>query len=326
MTSRALYLAVVIFCTAFLLQKLGKAQELTAATSPEMERLARALVGDWNTVETMEPGDEWPRGASREGTAKVRLASGGYTLVYETRSDGSAGKLDGFLTIWWDKDAKLYYFVACFNHPDSPCHMRGTAHWEGERFVNDYEVMVDGKKTPCHDTFSFTPGDHKLVASMDIEGVTKTMITTDARRVTGASHATAASVEGGKLSAEQFNGLMKRLERAWNLNDAKGAADCFTDDAVYSAPPSERIRRGRAELFAFFGGERGRPRPMHMEWHHLVFDEGKQIGAGEYTFSYDIQTHGMVIIKIRDGRIANWREYEQESAAGWEEAVGANKF
>ena len=65
---------------------------------------------------------------------------------------------------------------------------------------------------------------------------------------------------------------------------------------------------------------------MHMEWHHLVFDEGTQIGAGEYTFSYDLQTHGMVIIKIRDGRIANWREYEQESAAGWEEAVGANKF
>ena len=65
---------------------------------------------------------------------------------------------------------------------------------------------------------------------------------------------------------------------------------------------------------------------MHMEWHHLLFDETSQIGAGEYTFSYDIQTHGMVIIKIRHGKIANWREYEQESTASWEEAIGPNRF
>jgi hypothetical protein len=63
-----------------------------------------------------------------------------------------------------------------------------------------------------------------------------------------------------------------------------------------------------------------------MEWHHLLFDEANQIGVGEYTFSYDIQTHGMVIVKISNGRIANWREYEQESPASWEEFISPNTF
>ena len=44
----------------------------------------------------------------------------GYTLLYEVHSDGSAGKLDGFLTIWWDQGTKLYYVIACFNNPSSP--------------------------------------------------------------------------------------------------------------------------------------------------------------------------------------------------------------
>jgi hypothetical protein len=47
-----------------------------------MDRLAKALVGDWDTVETMEPSDSWPTGAFRKGSVKVTLASGGYTLVY----------------------------------------------------------------------------------------------------------------------------------------------------------------------------------------------------------------------------------------------------
>jgi hypothetical protein len=56
----------------------------------------------------------------------------------------------------------------------------------------------------------------------------------------------------------------------------------------YSAPPNPRIRSGRAALYEFFGGATGRPRPMRMEWHHLVFDEASQVGVGEYTFEYEI--------------------------------------
>jgi hypothetical protein len=148
-----------------------------------MERLAKALVGDWNTTETMERGEVFPNGGSRRGLVHVRLAAGGTTLIYEVHSDGSAGKLDGMLVIWWDKAANLYRVFICFNNPNHPCEMRGTGHWEGDSFANDYEETVKGSKTPWRDTFTFTPDSHTLVAAMELgNGRMETMITTKATR------------------------------------------------------------------------------------------------------------------------------------------------
>jgi hypothetical protein len=153
------------------------------SASPEMDRLAKALAGDWNTTETMERTQFFPNGGSRHGTVHARLAAGGTTLIYEVHSNGSAGELDGMLIMWWDKAASLYRFIACFNNPNNPCRMRGTAHWDGDTFVNDYEETVNGKKTPWRDSFTFTPTSHTLVAAMDLgDGSMKTMITTRAAR------------------------------------------------------------------------------------------------------------------------------------------------
>jgi hypothetical protein len=150
---------------------------------PEMERLAKALLGDWNTRETMEQG-EFFSGGSRQGVVHVRLAAGGTTLVYEVHSDGSAGKLDGMLVIWWDKNASLYRVFVCFNNPNHPCEMRGTARWEGDLFVNDYEDVVKGRKTSWRDTFTFAPNSHTLVATMRAaDGAMQTQITTKAARL-----------------------------------------------------------------------------------------------------------------------------------------------
>jgi ketosteroid isomerase-like protein len=74
------------------------------------------------------------------------------------------------------------------------------------------------------------------------------------------------------------------------------------------------------------GVAHGRPKPMQMVWHHLVFDEEQQIGAGKYTFTCGMRTHGMVLIRLRDGKIANWREYEIDSPLDWEVLVGKNQF
>jgi carboxyl-terminal processing protease len=176
--------------------------------SPEMDRLARRLVGDWDTVEMMERGRSFPEGGSRKGHVQVRLASGGYTLIYEVHSEGSAGKLEGFLTIWWDKNAKLYYFLACFNNPNGPCRMRGTAHWESDSFVNDYDSVVNGNKTHWRDTFTFTPTSHLLVAAVDSgSGAMKPVITTTATRtLAGAPQSSGARVpdhESEKLPLEE---------------------------------------------------------------------------------------------------------------------------
>jgi hypothetical protein len=65
---------------------------------------------------------------------------------------------------------------------------------------------------------------------------------------------------------------------------------------------------------------------MKMAWHHLVFDEASQVGAGEYTFEMNNRYHGVVMVHIRDGRIANWREYQYQSTLSFEEFAGENRF
>jgi hypothetical protein len=128
-----------------------------------------------------------------------------------------------------------------------------------------------------------------------------------------------------KLDLDGFRSVMLTVAAGWNHGDAKGAASCFSENAVYSAPP-EPPHRGRRALYEFFGGAKGRELAMRMTWHHLIFDSVRQIGVGEYTFRYKIQTHGMVIVRISHGLILNWREYEVESKLPWEQFVGDNLF
>jgi hypothetical protein len=134
-----------------------------------------------------------------------------------------------------------------------------------------------------------------------------------------------ACIPRATQSAAEFSMLMQTVATAWNASDALTAASCFAEDATYSAPPSGGYH-GRKALYEYFGGPEGRERPMKMAWHHLVFDPEQQIGTGEYTFRYQIQTHGIVIVKIVNGLIAHWREYEVESNLDWEQFTSDNRF
>lgn len=118
--------------------------------------------------------------------------------------------------------------------------------------------------------------------------------------------------------ATEFRALMQRLADGLSSGNARQAAECFTEDAVYSEPPDKQLYRGREALFRFFGGEKGRPGAMEMTWHHLAFDEGRQIGFGEFTFEYGGKVHGIVIARIAGGRNRNWREYWYESPLDWD--------
>jgi SnoaL-like domain len=124
----------------------------------------------------------------------------------------------------------------------------------------------------------------------------------------------------------EFADLLNRLAAGWNQGNARLAADCFTADAIYTEPPDKQVYRGRDELFRFFGGESGRAGQMSMAWHHIAYNPATQVGAGEFTFSYGGTVHGVAVIKVRDGRISNWREYWYESPLPWEEFVGVNRF
>jgi ketosteroid isomerase-like protein len=128
------------------------------------------------------------------------------------------------------------------------------------------------------------------------------------------------------VTTREFRDLLEIIAAAWARGDARAAANCFAEDAVYSEPPDRQLYRGRAELFDFFGGNETSPPPMQMTWHHVVFDEELQIGAGEYTFQGRNRYHGAVLVRIADGQIANWREYQRRSDLAWDEFVGVNRF
>ena len=137
------------------------------------------------------------------------------------------------------------------------------------------------------------------------------------------------SVSGvtGRLNNDEFKQLLSKVAHGWNTGDAKAAADCFSSDAVYIEPPDQQLYRGRDELYEFFGGDEGRASPMKMTWHHLIFDEAKQVGTGEYTFAYKGRlSHGIVIVQVSGGRIRHWREYQYRSKITWEDFIGESAF
>jgi SnoaL-like domain len=135
-----------------------------------------------------------------------------------------------------------------------------------------------------------------------------------------------AKDETQKITVIEFERLMQLVADGWNKGDARKAADCFTENAIYSEPPDKQLYKGRTELFKFFGGNEGRKSAMKMTWHHLVFNEQEQIGAGEFTFEFGSKVHGVTMIKVAEGKISHWREYWYESALDWEKFIGQNKF
>ena len=107
------------------------------------------------------------------------------------------------------------------------------------------------------------------------------------------------------MTETEFERLMQTIAAGWNEGDARKAANCFSEDAIYIEPPEKQLYRGRQELYEFFGGDRGTELPMKMTWHHLAFNEKEQIGFGEYTFEMHGRYHGIVVARIEDNLINN---------------------
>jgi SnoaL-like domain len=126
------------------------------------------------------------------------------------------------------------------------------------------------------------------------------------------------------MTQNEFRQLLEAVATGWSTGDVTLATGCFTPDAIYTEPPRRRYFRGRDDLFYSFGGEN--PAPMSMSWHHVVFDEAAGIGAGEYTFTCERRYHGVVMVRVVNGLIANWREYRYESELDWPAFCDVNRF
>lgn len=127
-----------------------------------------------------------------------------------------------------------------------------------------------------------------------------------------------SEVPEGGITSEEFEVLLQTLADGWNEGNAQKAVDCFTDHAIYVDPPEKQVNIGHAALYEYFGGDEGRAGQMKMVWHHVVFDEKKQMGMGEFTFEYGTKAHGVTVIKIADKKISHWREYWYESDLEWD--------
>ena len=129
-----------------------------------------------------------------------------------------------------------------------------------------------------------------------------------------------------KLTTSAFHELMQTVAEGWKEGNARKAADCFREDAIYVEPPDKQLYHGRAELYEFFGGDAGTEIPMQMNWHHLAFNEQEQVGFGEYTFQMNSRYHGIVIVSLEAGLIKYWREYQYRSEFSWEEFTSHTPF
>ena len=128
------------------------------------------------------------------------------------------------------------------------------------------------------------------------------------------------------IKKKDFIKLMQQVSDGWNEGNARKAADCFAEDAIYTEPPDKQVYVGKQNLFEFFGGDEKPEPPMKMQWHHLAFDEETQIGFGEYTFQMNKRYHGIVIVKVKNGKVSNWREYQSQSNFEWDKFTQNNKF
>ena len=126
------------------------------------------------------------------------------------------------------------------------------------------------------------------------------------------------------MDGASFRQLLETIAHAWNEGDTATALACFTDDARYTEPPDTQHYEGRQELFEFFGGDD--PPPMSMAWHTILFDRDQQTGAAEYTYTGANTYHGVVVIRLRDDLVANWREYQVRSDLEWQAFTALNPF
>jgi SnoaL-like protein len=121
-----------------------------------------------------------------------------------------------------------------------------------------------------------------------------------------------------QLNAAAFREMMNRLADGWSQQKTDQALACFNEDAIYMEPPDIQFYKGHSQLRPYFSALKP---GTFMRFHNLWFDEVRQIGAGEYSFdevNEPTADHGVVVVELRDGRIAFWREYQQKGPTSFE--------
>jgi hypothetical protein len=112
----------------------------TFTPSPEMQRLAKALVGKWTAVTKMEAMGNMPANEAK-GTATFYRGPGGLSLIQDFSSEGGAmGNFTGHGVTYWDNTAKNFTGLWCDSGSPNGCGPGGTSTWDGDKIVGFMEV------------------------------------------------------------------------------------------------------------------------------------------------------------------------------------------
>lgn len=115
------------------------------------------------------------------------------------------------------------------------------------------------------------------------------------------------------MSAEEVKQLLDELSTRWNSRDAQGAADLFSEAAIYSEPPRHELH-GRPAIASFFHSFFANHSAIEFSFSRILIGEGE--AAAEWSFSYfrnsDGQRRrltGIAFIDTAAGHIHVWRSF-----------------
>jgi hypothetical protein len=125
------------------------------------------------------------------------------------------------------------------------------------------------------------------------------------------------------MNSEQFRDLLEPIAEGWARRDYAQLARAFAPDFRYG-DPTRYVFQNRHSLKSFFEDDEGLEQSTI--WHNIVFDEAQQLGAAEYTYDGSHRYHGLVLVRLAEGMVTHWREYQHIDSRPWEQFVAATAF
>lgn len=125
------------------------------------------------------------------------------------------------------------------------------------------------------------------------------------------------------MTKSDFAKMLDELGSAWTRRDYDAVCTAFDANVRYGDPLRYSFQ-GLKELRGFFDATTSESESC--VFHAGVFDEGQQLGAAEYTYRGENQYHGLVLIRIRAGKITHWREYQHVDARNWSDFVASTAY
>lgn len=143
---------MLLICSVFLVLALWLtvtrgfyAQEKPATgPSPEMLRLQKFYLGNWEYTETYPRSSYVPQGGMNTGIYTSELGPGGNSLVNRFHSKGPVGDFEGLLILTWESKAKAYKCYIFGN--DFPGGIVETGNFEGDALVFRGEMSAGETK------------------------------------------------------------------------------------------------------------------------------------------------------------------------------------